>query len=214
MSIRTPSRGNGIPYCRCSFSNQAAPTPDSALPPEMWSIVAAMLAATAGVSVGDAGHEDRDAHARGVRRHRRHHRGTFEAGTVGVADNRHEVIEHREPVVAELLAPPPELEASLESCVLRTRVDAEADLIAEQRCSRIRGRDAPRLRGASTWMQGLSLFRTSKRGSGRAVTVAMRDLRERLGASIAGRFRSCFAALCWSATMRSSRPRSLRWPLV
>ncbi len=41
-------RGNGIPYWSCSFSNQAAPTPYSARPPEMWSIVAAMLAASAG----------------------------------------------------------------------------------------------------------------------------------------------------------------------
>src|SRR5256885_11852131 len=29
MSMRTPMRGNGIPYWSCSFSNQAAPTPYS-----------------------------------------------------------------------------------------------------------------------------------------------------------------------------------------
>ena len=48
MSIRTPMRGNGMPYSPCSSSFQAAPTPNSIRPPETWSIVAAILATTAG----------------------------------------------------------------------------------------------------------------------------------------------------------------------
>ncbi len=82
-------------------------------------------------NVGAHERRDRDAHARGVRCHRRHHRRPLEARTIGVADYRPEVVEHRDPVVAELLAPPPELEAALESRVLRARVDAEANPIPE-----------------------------------------------------------------------------------
>src|SRR5256885_11233282 len=61
------------------------------------------------------------------RSHRRHHRGTLEARASRVTDDRHEMVEHRQPVVAELLAPPPELEATLEARVFRARVNAEAD---------------------------------------------------------------------------------------
>ncbi len=48
MSMRTPIRGNGMPYWSCSSSNQAAPIPSSSRPPETWSMVAAMFATTAG----------------------------------------------------------------------------------------------------------------------------------------------------------------------
>ena len=48
MSIRTPMRGKGMPYCSCSSSNQAAPIPSSSRPPDTWSMVAAMFATTAG----------------------------------------------------------------------------------------------------------------------------------------------------------------------
>ena len=41
-------RGKSMPYSPCSSSFQAAPMPSSIRPPEMWSIVVAMLATTAG----------------------------------------------------------------------------------------------------------------------------------------------------------------------
>ncbi len=47
-SKRSFSGGSGMPYAVVSSWFQAAPSPSSSRPSEMWSTVAAMLASTAG----------------------------------------------------------------------------------------------------------------------------------------------------------------------
>jgi hypothetical protein len=66
-----------------------------------------------------------------VRRHAREQGQPLELRTGRIAVDRQEVVEVRDPVVAELLAAGPEVAVVVEARVLRPGVDPEADVVAE-----------------------------------------------------------------------------------
>ncbi len=98
------------------------------------------------VAVGDAADDEAAADARRLRGESRKQRRAFEARAARVGEDREEVVEDRDPVVAERLGGLPELDVIVERRVLLAGVNAEPNLTPKD-LHRVPPACAPVLRG-------------------------------------------------------------------